>query len=134
MDSGGVRERHRNKGQDGPPGKTSCPGHCARLLSDGITKSPLHGGLPTDRLVAEWWLNSRHVQARLSGQRPEQGKVAVRVRLPRNIGELKTSDAEAAARVQKEIREEFQHWLRRGYVVTGLELSAEIANYLLEMG
>ncbi len=23
----------------------------------GITSSPLQGGLPTDRLVAEWWLN-----------------------------------------------------------------------------
>ncbi len=24
----------------------------------GITASPLHGGLPTDRCVAEWWLRS----------------------------------------------------------------------------
>jgi len=25
----------------------------------GVTASPLHGGLPTDRCYAEWWLNSR---------------------------------------------------------------------------
>src|SRR5258706_10770186 len=27
----------------------------------GITTSPLQGGLPTDRLAAEWWLKSRRV-------------------------------------------------------------------------
>src|SRR5207253_8130126 len=31
----------------------------------GVTSSPLQGGLPTDRLVAEWWLKSRRVQALL---------------------------------------------------------------------
>ena len=28
----------------------------------GITSSPLQGGLPTDRLVAEWWLKSKRVE------------------------------------------------------------------------
>src|SRR5215813_12178901 len=28
----------------------------------GITSSPLQGGLPTDRLVAEWWLRSKRVE------------------------------------------------------------------------
>src|SRR5881397_2252371 len=31
----------------------------------GITTSPLQGGLPTDRLVAEWWLKSKRVTALL---------------------------------------------------------------------
>ncbi len=29
----------------------------------GITSSPLQGGLPTDRLVAEWWLKSKRVES-----------------------------------------------------------------------
>ncbi len=29
----------------------------------GITTSPLHAGLPTDRLVAEWWLRSPRVRS-----------------------------------------------------------------------
>src|SRR3982751_2257841 len=29
----------------------------------GITSSPLQGGLPTDRLVAEWWLKSKRVDS-----------------------------------------------------------------------
>ena len=32
----------------------------------GITNSPLQGFLPTDRLVAEWWMTSRRVQTVLS--------------------------------------------------------------------
>src|SRR6266404_6527568 len=38
----------------------------------GITSSPLQGGLPSDRLVAEWWLKSNRVQALLAaGKNPE---------------------------------------------------------------
>ncbi len=33
----------------------------------GITNSPLQGSLPTDRLVAEWWMNSRRVASLLGG-------------------------------------------------------------------
>jgi predicted GNAT superfamily acetyltransferase len=33
----------------------------------GITSSPLQGGLPTDRLVAEWWMKSKRVVAVLAG-------------------------------------------------------------------
>ena len=37
----------------------------------GITTSPLQGFLPTDRLVAEWWLKSKRVESLLaSGQHP----------------------------------------------------------------
>jgi len=28
----------------------------------GITSSPLQGGLPTDRLIAEWWMKSKRVE------------------------------------------------------------------------
>ena len=31
----------------------------------GITSSPLQGGLPSDRLVAEWWLTSKRVESLL---------------------------------------------------------------------
>ena len=34
----------------------------------GITASPLHGGLPTDRCYAEWWIDSPRVRAVLAGQ------------------------------------------------------------------
>src|SRR5690242_6981961 len=38
----------------------------------GITSAPLQGGLPSDRLIAEWWLKSKRVQALLeTGKKPE---------------------------------------------------------------
>ena len=38
----------------------------------GITSSPFQGGLPTDRLIAEWWLKSKRVETFLAtGKKPE---------------------------------------------------------------
>ncbi len=38
----------------------------------GLTSSPLQGGLPSDRLVAEWWLKSKRVESLLDdGQKSE---------------------------------------------------------------
>src|SRR5215831_18192667 len=34
----------------------------------GITSSPLQGGLPSDRLVAEWWMRSKRVDRVLAGE------------------------------------------------------------------
>ncbi len=38
----------------------------------GATTSPLHSGLPTDRLVAEWWLRSARVRQAVSSGSPAQ--------------------------------------------------------------
>jgi len=37
----------------------------------GTSSSPLQGGLPTDRIVAEWWLRSERVQRALKGLPPK---------------------------------------------------------------
>ena len=55
-------------------------------------QSPLHGGLPTDRLVAEWWLRSPSVVELPSGAGPAQvalRKSGERIALPANIAEIK---------------------------------------------
>src|ERR1700734_3469428 len=63
----------------------------------GITESPLHAGLPTDRLLAEWHLDSERVKSILADDPiPEKGPV-VRISLPANIGEIKTRDSAAGA-------------------------------------
>ena len=43
---------------------------CRHYLPDlyGTTSSPLHAGLPTDRLLAEWWLESPRVEDLLAGR------------------------------------------------------------------
>src|SRR5689334_392642 len=48
----------------------------------GSTSSPLHGGLPTDRLIAEWWLKSRRVTALLEEGKPPRFKVEQKIAVP----------------------------------------------------
>src|ERR1035437_1981391 len=54
-----------------------------RYLEDvyGCTSSPLHAGLPTDRLVAEWNLESERVVDILAGREPAQGVAIERVQI-----------------------------------------------------
>jgi len=42
----------------------------------GPSTSPLQGGLPTDRLVVEWWLKSERVRRALGEETTEQATVA----------------------------------------------------------
>jgi len=46
----------------------------------GLTTSPLQGGLPSDRLIAEWWLKSKRVQA------AQQGCAVPRIEAQQTIG------------------------------------------------
>jgi predicted GNAT superfamily acetyltransferase len=100
----------------------------------GVTASPLHGGLPTDRLVAEWELRSERAERCLRGESPVEATAAdaARIVVPKRIGEMKRDDPEAARRVQDRVREEFQAWFGRGYRVVALETEAEQACYVLE--
>ncbi len=98
----------------------------------GRTTSPLHGNLPTDRLVAEWWLKSARVEAILRGQPPAHSADRQRVAVPRAINKLKETDAAAAEKIQAEARRQFEHWLGQGYAVTGFELTDQAGTYLLE--
>ncbi len=102
----------------------------------GITTSPLHGGMPTDRLVAEWWLRSRRVERIVSGEgreaRRSGGPEVKTIFAPAQMPEWKRSDPRRAIAAQARIREEFQRWLGQDYVVTGIEPSPEGSRYVLE--
>src|SRR5579864_6834250 len=100
----------------------------------GLTTSPLHGGLPTDRLVAEWHLRSARVRRALSEKRTRKsrGKEYARIRVPADIGTIRATKPEEAARLQAEVRQEFEHWLVSGYAATGINITEDAAEYLLE--
>src|SRR3981081_3884113 len=67
----------------------------------GITTSPLHGALPTDRLVAEWHLRSPRVRRILAGKRPAFAiaKKTVRISIQADLEDLKTTDPAKAAQL-----------------------------------
>ena len=48
----------------------------------GPSSSPLQGGLPTDRLYAEWWLRSPRVVARIHGEPAQVSRTTARVEVP----------------------------------------------------
>jgi len=98
----------------------------------GITDSPLHSGIPTDRLVAEWWLESTRVKATLEGDPLAESSSGERVSLPSNIAQVKAENPEAAVRIQTALRERMQLAFSRGLVATSIESSEGGTNYVLE--
>jgi predicted GNAT superfamily acetyltransferase len=97
----------------------------------GLTTSPLHLGLPTDRLWAEWQLDSARVVAAVSDLTKESEGAPATVGLPAELDRWKQSDTGAVAKVQARIREEFTAWFARGYAAVGVRKSATGAAYLL---
>jgi len=98
----------------------------------GRTTSPLHAGLPTDRLVAEWWLKTPRVESVVKGGSVPHAPGSRRISVPAAIAQLKSNQGAAAERVQTEVREQFQKLFAAGYVVTGFEAAEESGTYLLE--
>lgn len=97
----------------------------------GVTTSPLHRGLATDRLVAEWLLSSPRVTAILSGRVPEPREAPAEIHIPLGLEEGEKASGEDLARIQERVRREFQEWFGRGYAAFALVRSAEGSRYLL---
>ena len=102
----------------------------------GITTSPLHGSLPTDRLIAEWRLKSGRVDDLAGGgERPHRfSSKSVRITIPPNIEELRAVHPAGARELQSEIRTSFSKWFSKGYVATAVVPSEAGTDYVLEPG
>jgi predicted GNAT superfamily acetyltransferase len=98
----------------------------------GTTSSPLHGGLPTDRCTAEWWIDSPRVNALTAGQPFERDQVGlVRVAIPSDIQAIRAQDAARARDIQQKASEQFRAAFDRGLAVIGFEKSEQAGTYLL---
>ena len=97
----------------------------------GTTTSPLHGGLPTDRCTAEWWVASDRVKAILAGEKPDRAAVEERIEIPADIGEIRQRDPKCAREIQKAVAAQFHEYLGRGLAVIGFERAAKAGVYLL---
>jgi len=104
-----------------------------RYLPDfyGQSTSSLQGGLPTDRLVAEWWLNSDRVR-RILGEEPAaqprtdsqpSDRVLERIEVPRAVADWKQNPQQRklAEQLQSSNRAALQAAFARGLAVTGYE-------------
>lgn len=92
----------------------------------GSSGSPLHGGLPTDRIVAEWWLNSERVRRTLAAEQPVRS-VAETVSVPAQIAAWKASDADRpkALALQAANADALESAFARGLSVIGYERTAD---------
>jgi predicted GNAT superfamily acetyltransferase len=92
----------------------------------GITSSPLQGGLPSDRLIAEWWLKSKRVEALLNVGKNSVFVPEAAVEVPAQIYEWK-ADVEMRGRareVQERNSGQFLRYFSDGLAVLGYERDA----------
>ena len=109
--------------------------------------SPLQGGLPTDRLIAEWHLGSARVRRAIAAPPgAERSRAAapkravadrgrgklVRIRVPGELAGLRSTRPDEAVRMQAEIRQEFEYWLNLGYAAVSVTAAGQGGEYLLQ--
>jgi len=89
----------------------------------GITSSPLQGGLPTDRLVAEWWLKSKRVATLLQTGKKPRVETLTTIFVPAQVYDWKASSTtrSQAKEVQDRNREQFVRAFDNGLAVLGYE-------------
>jgi len=110
---------------------------CRRYLPNlyGVTTSPLHRGLPTDRLVAEWQLDSPRVVAAVNEltadaetQHPER---ATTIQFPAELERWLQEGSPNLLPVQTRTREEFARWFAKGFAAVSLTTSPSGPAYQL---
>lgn len=103
----------------------------------GITSSPLHRGLATDRLLVEWHLDTKRVVAAINHLVPQDGVTesaysqAAKIELPAELEHWKQTDATLVRRVQDRIRAEFTENFNRGYAAVGTRKTSTGTEYVL---
>jgi predicted GNAT superfamily acetyltransferase len=93
----------------------------------GVTSSPLHGQVPTDRLCAEWWLDSPWVGSALGGEPVPFPTVQQEILLPHQIARWRHSpvDQERVLDIHTRNREQFQQAFARRLAVIGFRIDQQ---------
>lgn len=101
----------------------------------GVTTSPLHWGLPTDRLWVEWQLDSARTVAAVKEVANEavalSSDSSARIELPSELESWKKTDMRRVAVLQTRVREEFTRCFAKGYAAIGVRKTAAGAEYVL---
>jgi predicted GNAT superfamily acetyltransferase len=106
---------------------------CRRYIPDlyGVTTSPLHRGIATDRLVAEWRLNSPRVVGAIENLTPSPTIAPAEIALPAELEQWKQEDSQRVQLVQTRVRGEFTKWFARGYAAVAMRAGEKSTEYLL---
>jgi predicted GNAT superfamily acetyltransferase len=101
----------------------------------GVSSSRLQGGLPTDRLLAGWELDSPRVEGILARRPPAEHSILERIMVPVSIDIWKSNAANRgrALAVQLQIRQKLQSAFSRGLAVLGFSRDSQ-GNGVFELG
>jgi predicted GNAT superfamily acetyltransferase len=88
----------------------------------GVTNSPVHDVLGTDRFVVRW---------RLDGERLAPGEVVATIAIPLSIEEVQIRSAAEAAAWRARTRDAFERAAADGLRVSGFRISGSEALYTL---
>jgi predicted GNAT superfamily acetyltransferase len=101
----------------------------------GVSSSRLHGQVPTDRLCAEWWLDSDWVCAALGGHPVAGSSVEQEISVPHQIAHWRHSpeDQDRVLDIQTRNREHFQQAFARKLTVVGFRIDAA-GNGIFQLG
>jgi predicted GNAT superfamily acetyltransferase len=101
----------------------------------GVSSSRLHGQVPTDRLYAEWWLDSDWVCSALGGKPVALPAVEQEITVPHQIAHWRHSpvDQDRVLDIQSRNREHFEQAFARQLAVVGFRMDAE-GNGVFQLG
>ena len=97
----------------------------------GVTTSPLHRGLPTDRLLAEWHLDSPRVTQAICDRLTQSIEGAVSIELPSELEAWQREGSQKVIELQSRIRTEFLDWCSKGYAGAAVRKQEHGTAYLL---
>lgn len=98
--------------------------------SEGLS-TVFDSDVPTDRVFAEWWVSSPHVDSVLAGDRPYVGSQTKSVLIPEDINKVRARSIDEHLKWRIRVREDFQNALSGGLIVRGFERADGTSRYLL---
>lgn len=106
---------------------------CRQYLPNlyGVTTSPLHRGLATDRLLVEWHLDSPRAVAAIRNLAKHPTEAPAAIELPGELEKWLSENSPEVKKVQDRIRKEFTSWFQKGYAAVALRTGPGKRAYLL---
>jgi predicted GNAT superfamily acetyltransferase len=100
----------------------------------GPVESRLQQGLPSDRLVCEWWLHHPRVRRALRGRSPRAASLTpvAEVVCPADFQSLADSRPEEARALQAALRAKLLRYFSRGLLISGVIRGQDSTRYLLD--
>lgn len=81
--------------------------------------------VPSDRLIAEWWVSSSHVASVLAGNKPGVKEPKATVAIPDDISAIRAGSVDRHRQWRLRVRENFMGALSDGAIVRGFEREAQ---------